>query len=285
MADIMVPAWITDLCRYIESHAAEPISLERLARQARRSRWHVQRSFREAVGQTPHQYAAAVRRRRLQRELRDATEVTPALYAAGYGSPSRVYGSRGAALGMTPGQYRRGGEAVEISYASIPSRLGPMLVAATDRGLCFAQFDATVDDLRREFPHAQMRPASKGAAPGLAQWARALRQHLAGGTPADGLPIDIRGTAFQMRVWNFLQTIPAGQTKSYGEVAAAIGAPRATRAVGTACGSNPVAVAVPCHRVLRGDGSLGGYGGGLDRKRVLLESEGVRNLPPSSRHH
>jgi AraC family transcriptional regulator of adaptative response/methylated-DNA-[protein]-cysteine methyltransferase len=271
----MVPVWISDLCRYIEDNAGERLTLEQLARHAGRSRWHLQRSFRAAVGQTPHAYAAGVRRRQLQRALRRGQGVAGAIYEAGYGSSSRAYGPTRAAMGMTPGQYRRGGAAVEISYATLPSPLGPLLVAATDRGLCFAQFESSIEDLRREFPNARLRPAAPGTAPGLAQWAQALERHLNGGPAADALPVDLRGTAFQMRVWNFLRTIPAGATTTYGAIARALGQPGATRAVGTACGRNPVAVAIPCHRVLRGDGALGGYYWGLERKRALLASEGV----------
>ena len=181
---------------------------------------------------------------------------------------------------MTPRQYRRGGEGVAISYATVESPVGLLMMGATDRGLCFVQFGESAEDLvealRREYPAARLAPMRKPHAPGFRRWIQSLNHHLAGVQPGLALPLDIRATAFQMRVWNYLQTIPYGQVQSYGEVAAGIGKPAATRAVARACAANTVALVIPCHRVIRGDGALGGYRWGIARKRALIDLERSR---------
>jgi AraC family transcriptional regulator of adaptative response/methylated-DNA-[protein]-cysteine methyltransferase len=180
---------------------------------------------------------------------------------------------------MTPGEYRSGGRGVTIRYTALDTALGPVLIAATERGLCFVQLGGTVEELvarlRAEYPAADVGDSelSDAGAAALADWAAALRRHLAGDQPHLELPLDVRASAFQHRVWRFLQSIPTGETRSYAEVAAAIGRPGAARAVARACASNPVALAIPCHRVVRGDGGLAGYRWGLERKRALLASE------------
>ena len=221
--------------------------------------------------------------RQLKRSLRDGKDVTEAVYDAGFGSSSRVYERADTRLGMTPMQYRRGGQGVAITYAAAASAFGLLMIGATDRGICFVQFGESEEELsaalRREYPAAQIVAMERPHPPQFAQWIAALMRHLEGNQPRLDLPLDIRATAFQMRVWNYLQSIPYGEVQSYGEVAAAIGSPSAVRAVARACASNTVAVAIPCHRVIRGTGELGGYRWGLDRKRALIDLERQRRAP------
>jgi AraC family transcriptional regulator of adaptative response/methylated-DNA-[protein]-cysteine methyltransferase len=229
------------------------------------------------MGITPGKYAEALRMRRLKGALRESEDVTAAVYDAGFGSSSRVYERADTRLGMTPLQYRRGGQGVAITYATVSSALGLLAIGATDRGLCFVQFGESEEELsaalRREYPAAQIVPMEQPHPPEFARWIAALDEHLAGRRPRLDLPLDIRATAFQMRVWNYLQSIPYGEVQSYGEVAAGIGRPSAVRAVARACASNTVALAIPCHRVIRGTGELGGYRWGLARKRALIDRE------------
>ena len=184
-----------------------------------------------------------------------------------------MYERSDAKLGMTPGEYRSGGRGVEISYATFETGLGPMMIGATNRGICFLQFGASVEDLRREFPAAEVRE-TEGEKSELRKWGNSIAEFLRG-----EFPLAPSGTAFQMQVWDFLRTIPRGETRSYSEVAAGIGHPAAVRAVARACASNRVAVLIPCHRVIRGDGGLGGYRWGMERKRALLQGEGATPLP------
>jgi AraC family transcriptional regulator of adaptative response/methylated-DNA-[protein]-cysteine methyltransferase len=241
------------------------------------------RRFKQVMGITPGEYAEALRMRRLKGALRESEDVTAAVYDAGFGSSSRVYERADTRLGMTPLQYRRGGQGVAITYATSPSALGLLAIGATDRGLCFVQFGQSEEDLsaalRREYPAAQIVPMEQPHPPEFARWIAALDEHLAGNRPRLDLPLDIRATAFQMRVWNYLQSIPYGEVQSYGEVAAGIGKPSAVRAVARACASNTVALAIPCHRVIRGTGELGGYRWGLARKRALIDRERAQSHP------
>jgi len=268
---------IRELCRYIEAHSDDPIKATDLAKRAGLSLYHFQRSFKAIVGLTPGQYLEASRLKRLKTSLRSSKDVTEAVYEAGYGSSSRVYERADTRLGMTPNQYRQGGRNVAITYVTVDSPVGLMMAAATDRGLCFVQFGDSPDDLlsslRKEYPSATMEPMSKPHPPEFQKWMDALAQHLAGVQPHLDLPLDICATAFQMRVWNYLQSIPYGDVQSYAEVASGIGRPQAARAVARACASNTVAVVIPCHRVIRGTGELGGYRWGLARKRALIDRE------------
>ena len=213
----------------------------------------------------------------LRRELRNAPSISDAIYGAGYGSGSRVYEHVDARLGMTPAQYRAHGAGVAVSWAAGDSALGRLLIGATDRGICFLQFgedDASLHEaLAREYPHAVLRemPAARRAE--FTAWMRALSDYLTGEATKITLPLDPHGTAFQLKVWKALQRIPYGEVASYAEVARGIGAPTATRAVASACARNAIALAIPCHRVIRGDGSLGGYRWGEARKRTLLDCE------------
>jgi AraC family transcriptional regulator of adaptative response/methylated-DNA-[protein]-cysteine methyltransferase len=268
---------IQGICRYIETHSEGVLKLDDLAKQARLSRFHFQRSFKAVVGLTPKQFLEATRLKKLKNSLKTSKNVTDAVYDVGFGSSSRVYERVDTRLGMTPKQYRGGGHGVTITYAALETPIGLIMVGATDRGLCFLQFGDTREELlqslRREYPQAEVEPMSDPCSPDFQKWAEALARHLAGAQPHLDLPIDIRATAFQMRVWRYLQTIPYGEVQSYSEVAAGIGHPKATRAVARACGSNVVALVIPCHRVIRNNGELGGYRWGLDRKQSLIDGE------------
>lgn len=265
------------LCRYIEAHADEPLTLAALGREAGISPFHLQRRFKALTGVTPREYAEACRLKSLRQGLRERSSVTAAIHEAGFGSGSRVYERAGSRLGMTPGQYRKGGKGVEISWATTPTSLGLLMMAATDRGLCSVQIGdgegLLLRQLKAEFPRAAITPMKTQRGGQFRQWMQSLAAHLDKATPLPDLPLDIRGTAFQMQVWNYLLRIPAGQVRSYTEVAQAIGRPSAVRAVASACAKNRIAIVVPCHRVIRGDGGLGGYRWGLARKRALIDSE------------
>jgi AraC family transcriptional regulator of adaptative response/methylated-DNA-[protein]-cysteine methyltransferase len=264
------------ICRFIEQHLDEPLTLDRLGKEFRQSPFHLQRRFKAVLGITPREYADSCRLRMFKRNLQAGDSVTRAMYDAGYGSSSRLYEKTAAQLGMTPDKYRRGAIASVIRYTCADSPLGRMLVAATDRGICAIQFARSdgelMEGLKREFPFAA-RKVDEG---GLRSWVSTLLRHMRGKDLDASLPLDIRATAFQRRVWAYLQSIPFGATRSYSQVAKGIGRPSATRAVARACATNPVAVAIPCHRVVREDGSMGGYRWGMERKKVLLEIEQSR---------
>ncbi len=267
------------LARYIEAHAEEALSLETLAHQAQLSPAHLQRSFRAAFGISPKAYHDAARVRRLKASLQSGDKVLDAITTAGFQSTSRVYEMANRRLGMTPTAYRSGGAGEVLFHACRETRLGPLLMAASSHGVCFAQFGDSrqmlVEALRREFPRASLQPSTQADSPELDAWIAALDEHLAGHAPRPELPLDLRGTAFQIQVWRFLLRVPAGQPITYGKLAAGIGAPGAVRAAASACAANRIAVLIPCHRVLRADGGLGGYRWGLERKRKLLEREGA----------
>ena len=235
----------------------------------------LRRAFVRRLGVTPRQYADTLRRERLRDELRSGTDVSGALYAAGYGSSSRLYESAHTHLGMTPASYKAGGEGATIAWTITQTDLGQLLVAATERGLCFILLgDSETEleaDLCAEFPRAHLE-RDDGA---LAFIVDAVLQRIAGDPAPVDIPLDITGTAFQRRVWEALRHIPYGEVRTYGEIAELIGSPNAVRAVGTACGSNPVAIVVPCHRVVPKSGGVGNYGFGPARKRVLLAREGA----------
>lgn len=265
-------AVVEDACAAIAASDTIPL-LEALATRAGYSRFHFLRMFRDHTGLTPRAYAEGLRARKLQSALVGGARVIDAINDAGYGSESRVYEDTGKLLGMTPGALRRGGQGETIRSARAGSPFGRLLIAATGTGICFIGFgepDIALDtDLRRRFPRAAIVPDDAGLTAELSAVIRAMVE------PVDGisLPLDIRGTAFQLRVWKALITIPGGQTRSYGEVALMIGAPKATRAVATACAANPVALAVPCHRVIGSDGHMHGYRWGVTRKQALLAAE------------
>src|SRR3984885_924526 len=244
------------MCRFIEQHLDEPLTLERLAKEFHQSPFHLQRRFKAAVGITPKAYADSCRLKTLKRNLQAGDSVTRAMYDAGYGSSSRLYERTASQLGMTPDKNRRGAIAATIRYALADSPLGRMMIAATEKGICSIQFaksdDELLEGLKREFPFAQRKPDDGSLKP----WVTSLLHQMRGQHGDSSLPLDIRATAFQRRVWTYLQSIPFGSTKSYRQVAKGIGRPTASRAVARACATNPVAVAIPCHRVVREDGNI-----------------------------
>lgn len=237
---------------------------------------HLQRSFKQATGLSPRQYAEALRHGRLKAEFRNGEPVASALYGAGYGSSSRLYEKADSQLGMTPSSFAKGGRGAQITFAIADCPLGRLLVAATARGVCAVMLGNRDPDLEAElsgdFPAAEIL-RDDGV---LADHVAHILEHLDGATPVPDLPLDVRATAFQWRVWECLRRIPPGQTMTYGEIAAVIGHPRAARAVGRACATNPVSLVVPCHRAVGADGSLTGYRWGVQRKRDLLAREGRR---------
>src|SRR6266446_3675860 len=261
------------VCRYIERNLDEPITLSRLGSEFRQSPFHLQRSFKAVLGISPRAYADSCRVNQLKRNLRAGHSVTRAMYDAGYSSSSRLYERTASQLGMTPDKYRRGAIAAPIRYTLTDSPLGRMLIAATDKGICSIQFADSDDELehglRHEFPFAVRRRDDAA----MLTWKQPLLRQLRGQRLNSSLPLDIQASAFQRRVWTYLQSIPFGATRSYGQVAKAIGQPTATRAVARACATNPVAVAIPCHRVVREDGNISGYRWGVERKKTLLEME------------
>jgi AraC family transcriptional regulator of adaptative response/methylated-DNA-[protein]-cysteine methyltransferase len=259
--------------RWIDAHADAVPTLSMLSKVAGTSPWHFQRSFTKLYGVSPRQYAAARRVERLKTSLKSGSKSADAVYEAGYGSPSRAYEAAAGALGMTPRAYRSGGKSAEIRYALGSSSLGRVLVASTPRGLCRVAIAETDDELRTilgdEFPAAQVVRDDKG----LERTTKAVVA-LANGRAAREIPTDVRGTVFQQQVWKALCRIPRGATRTYADVARAIGRPTATRAVARACATNPIALVVPCHRVVPASGGVGGYRWGTERKARLLEREG-----------
>jgi AraC family transcriptional regulator, regulatory protein of adaptative response / methylated-DNA-[protein]-cysteine methyltransferase len=265
---------VEKICRHIDAHPGEPVTLEALSRALGMSPFYLQRTFKALTGITPRAYSDSRRLESLKAGLRDGHSVTRSLYDAGYGSSSRLYERASSQLGMTPLRYRKQGSGVTIRYTIAPTPIGQMLLAATDRGICAVQFGESPanleDELRAEYPKAEIIRADRK----LADEVKALRQIIQGKS-ATLLPLDIQATSFQRRVWEELQAIPRGATKSYSKIAADIGHPKAARAVARACAANPVAVAIPCHRVVREDGAMGGYRWGVNRKKKLLALEGV----------
>jgi len=265
---------------YIDAHLAdlaeERITLELLGEQSGLSPYHLQRKFKELLGLTPAQYTRARKSERLKDELKRGETVSRATFGAGYGSSSRVYGTADAQLGMTPATYRRGGAGAHIDYVITNTSLGSLLVAATDRGVCAVTLgdDATSleEALEREYPAATRARLADPLSP-LGGWVAQIAAAVDGESARPDVPIDVQASAFQWKVWRELQKIPFGETRSYGEIANAIGSAKAVRAVASACANNRVAVVVPCHRAVRLDGALGGYRWGLERKRKLLENE------------
>jgi AraC family transcriptional regulator, regulatory protein of adaptative response / methylated-DNA-[protein]-cysteine methyltransferase len=249
------------------------LTLNSLSGSVGMSSYQLERAFRKIMGISPRQYVDAQRMRRLKSKLKKGDDVTTALYDAGFGSSSRLYERAPSQLGMTPATYRQGGAGMQINYTVVGSPLGRLLVAATTRGisaLYLGKDDAALAAvLQKEYPRAKIRRDCYG----LESWVSKILEHLRGHEPNLDLPTDVQATAFQRRVWEELRKIPYGTTRTYSEVAQAIGKPRAVRAVARACATNPVSVVVPCHRVVRQDGNLAGYRWGLDRKRSLLERE------------
>lgn len=255
--------------------AEDALTLAELSAEFGVSPFHLQRTFKRIAGVSPKQYAAAKRVERLKDGLRNGNGVASAAYGAGFGSASRVYETAGGALGMTPGRYGRGGAGMQISFTITTCAYGRMIVAATEHGISSLGFgdsdEPMISALHREYPEAAILRDDSG----MRRWLDRVLAAVKDGTGEQQLPLDIRATSFKLRVWEALRKIPRGETRSYSDIARTIGAPKAARAVGNACATNPVAVLIPCHRVIKEDGSLGNYGYGVDRKTKMLEQEGA----------
>jgi AraC family transcriptional regulator of adaptative response/methylated-DNA-[protein]-cysteine methyltransferase len=258
---------------YLATHADQTVTLGHLAKVASMSPHHLQRRFKAIVGLSPREFQSAVRAGKLRTSLRDGRDVTTAIYEAGYGSPSRVYEAAPTGKGMSLSNYRRGGAGLRICYTLISSPVGEVLVAATGTGVCSVKIgnseSALASDLRREYPAAQIEADLKPNS----EWVKAIAKHLRGDAASLDLPIDVRATAFQWKVWRELQRIPYGETRAYADIAKSIGKPKAVRAVANACATNPVCIVVPCHRVTPKAGGTGGYRWGAQRKEKLLTAE------------
>jgi len=259
--------------RQLLDNAEGVVTLAQLSKRVGLSPFHLQRLFKRATGLSPREYQSARRMLHVKTGLRKGADVTTALYDAGFSSPSRLYENTNQQLGMTPGRYRRGGAGTTIAFAIASTPLGRMLVAATERGLCAVRFGESAAelerDLREEFHAAELHRGDAA----MGRYIEPLLASLNGENTTADVPLDVRATAFQKKVWETLRQIPRGETRSYSEIAREIGDPHAVRAVARACASNPVAIAVPCHRVVRRDGDLAGYRWGVERKRKLLEAE------------
>ncbi|MFB3922335.1 MAG: bifunctional DNA-binding transcriptional regulator/O6-methylguanine-DNA methyltransferase Ada [Terriglobia bacterium] len=261
------------VCEYIDSNLEEPLPLRALSARVETSPFHLQRTFKRLMGISPREYADAQRMHRFKSRLREGKVITDAMYEAGYGSSSRLYERAGAQLGMTPATYRKGGRGMSVGYTIADCPLGRILVAATPRGICMVSLgnaDSVLEAaLVSEYPHAEIHRGDSE----LTKWVKSILSNLNGHERRLDLPLDIEATAFQRRVWQELRRIPYGRTRTYSEVARAIGRPRAVRAVARACATNPVPLVIPCHRVIREDGNLAGYRWGLKRKSELLRAE------------
>lgn len=264
---------VRQACRYIENHIESQPTLDALSAHTGVSAYHLQRVFKRVTGITPRQYAEACRLSRFKSRVKKGESVTEAMYDAGYGSSSRLYERAPSQLGMTPASYRSGGKGSRISYTTASCSLGRLLVAATEKGVCAVRLgdsDAALEaDLMNEYPAADVQRHDEALNKSVEQ----ILNHLNGARPHLDLPLDVQATAFQWGVWEKLREIPYGSTRSYSDIAKAIGRPTATRAVARAIATNPVALVVPCHRVIREDKSLGGYRWGIERKQALLDRE------------
>jgi len=278
-ADVAPDPWVEKIrraCVYLSNVEGAP-SLATLAARLGGSPYHLQRNFKRIVGVTPREYADAIRLRKVKGRLRQADDITGAMLDAGYGSSSRFYERAVPKLGMAPSIYRRGGAGMQIGYTIVDTAnksLGRLLVAATARGVCAVAMGSSDSELTRALSREYPAAAITADAGALAQWTASILAHLSGRAPRLDLPIDVQATAFQWQVWQALASIPYGETRTYSDVAVSIGKPRAVRAVARACATNPVALAIPCHRVVPAAGGQGGYRWGVGRKEALLRQEG-----------
>lgn len=264
---------VQQICNLLVTKLDDPPTLDELAQRFNLSPHYLQRTFKRLIGITPHQYVEAQRLEKLKNQLKSGNNVVNALYEAGYSSSSSLYEKSSTQLGMTPKKYKHGGKEIQIIYTTTKCILGYLLIAMTDKGICAVKLGDTAEELElllyQEYNQADIHRDDLI----YKDWVEAIVHFIAGNTPHLDLPLDIRGTAFQIQVWQALQKIPYGETCTYADIARKIGKPDAVRAVGSACGANPVALIIPCHRVLRSDGGLGGYEWGLERKKKLLEQE------------
>lgn len=267
-------ALVRRACDLIDAQDCERMTLAQIARALEVSPWHLQRLFKRVMGVSPRDYADARRNAAFRKQLKNGDSIAQATYGAGYGSSSRVYERAERMLGMTPASYAKGGKGAVIVYDIVDSPLGRLLVAATAKGLCFLSLGRDdrklIQELKHEFPRAESITRDQHS---IAQSVSVVIDFLEGKIPHAELPLDVRATAFQRRVWNELIAIPCGETRTYSEIAGIMGVPHGQRAVGRACATNPVSLVIPCHRALREDGGLGGYRWGLEFKAALLEGE------------
>jgi len=272
-----------ELARYIEANAHQTLSLKVLANRCQLSPAYLQRKFLSVFGVSPKAYQDSIRLNSVKGALKEGDEITGAIFSAGYGSTSRFYTKAVKHIGMTPSAYRAGGAGEVISYCCRHTSLGWLMMAATKLGVCFVMFGESAQSLKTqlqaEFPKAELLMSPTSQDQELDAWIDALDLHLSQNGPRPEVPLDLRGSAFQINTWKYLLSIADGDVVSYSDVAEGIGKPKAVRAVASACGKNRIAVLIPCHRVLRADGSLGGYRWSLDRKRVLLDVERARRAP------
>ena len=264
---------ITRVCAYLREAHPDVVGLQELGARFHISPYHLQRLFKSATGVSPRQYAANLRMDDFKARVRDGDGITDAIFSAGYGSSSRLYERSDEQLGMTPSAYKKRGQGMTIFFSVVPCALGQLLVGVTDRGICKLSLGddpaELISDLDAEFARAERVRDDEG----VGYWVEKIIAYLEGWQPHLDLPLDLRATAFQLKVWQQLQAIPVGETRSYSEIAAAIGQPSASRAVANACAANPVALVIPCHRIIRMDKRLGGYRWGIERKRALLDRE------------
>jgi len=264
---------IDQACKYIESNLQQRLTLSVLSRQVGLSQYHFQRTFRRVLGVSPRQYVESRRLAKMKHHLRNGETVNESLYRAGFSSRSRVYENVSGLFGVNPGEFRRGGQGLQIRYEIIQSPLGRLLIASTEKGVCgvcIGDSDKVVEEaIHEDYPHATLVREERR----IDHWTRAFSEYLNGQHHALDVPIDVKATAFQRRVWKLICSIPYGETATYSQIASKMGNPEATRAVANACASNPVALVIPCHRVVSKDGELRGYRWGKSRKRALLEME------------
>lgn len=266
-------AKVLELCRYIEAQVDGIPTLDELGARVGLSPYHLQRLFKRILGVSPFQYASACRTERFKQQLQQGSPIADALYAAGYGASSRLYASAAQQLGMTPAAYQRRGGGKMIRYTIVSTPLGALLVAATEIGLCSVRLGETAAELEQELQQEFQNAFLQFDDLDLHDWTDAIVKYLQGTSPLPNLPYDVQASAFQQQVWQALQAIPIGTTLSYSELANAIGQPTSTRAVARACATNPVALVIPCHRVVPKNGGVGGYRWGVARKQALLELE------------
>ena len=264
---------IHQICRYIAEHNSTQLTLEHLAKTFQLSPGHLQRTFKALVGISPQAFQESYRIQAIKSSLNEGKDIVNALYDAGYGSSSRLYSKSHSQLGMTPKNYQHKGENMTIFYHITDAPLGALLVAATPTGICSIRLGEDTEKLRTELMTEFSNASIEEDCEFLQDWVKHIIKHLEGKEPHLALPLDIRATAFQKQVWQALQNIPYGETRSYAQIAQSLGKPSAVRAVASACAKNPVALVIPCHRVIRSDGSLGGYRWGLERKEQLLKQE------------
>ena len=264
---------ITGVCAYLRDSHPDSISLRELGARFHVSPYHLQRLFKGATGVSPRQYAANLRMEDFKARVRDGDGITDAIFSAGYGSSSRLYERSDEQLGMTPSAYKKAGQGMTIFFSVVPCALGQLLVGVTERGICKLSLGDDSAELTADFDAEFARAERIRDDEGVGYWVEKIIAYLEGWQPHLDLPLDLRATAFQLKVWQQLQAIPVGETRSYSEIAQAIGQPTASRAVANACAANPVALVIPCHRIIRADKRLGGYRWGIERKRALLDRE------------